>query len=121
MGDILTLIERAEKAFDEKKAEEMERKMRRSEFTLEDFRDALALRLGDTRCTWLRWPEGYGTAEALSREEGVNALRDVIANAQAAPPPAVGAPQAAAPPAPAAPGAGRATRAGRATPARARR
>jgi signal recognition particle subunit SRP54 len=41
MGDILTLIERAERAFDEKKATEMERKMRRSEFTLEDFRDAL--------------------------------------------------------------------------------
>jgi len=41
MGDILTLIERAERAFDEKKAIEMERKMRRSEFTLEDFRDAL--------------------------------------------------------------------------------
>jgi len=41
MGDILTLIERAERAFDEKKAQEMERKMRRNEFTLEDFRDAL--------------------------------------------------------------------------------
>jgi signal recognition particle subunit SRP54 len=41
MGDILTLIERAERAFDEKKAEQMERRMRRAEFTLEDFRDAL--------------------------------------------------------------------------------
>ncbi|HUT54063.1 MAG TPA: signal recognition particle protein [bacterium] len=41
MGDILTLIERAERTVDQKKAHEMQRKMRRSEFTLEDFRDAL--------------------------------------------------------------------------------
>ena len=36
MGDILTLIERAESAFDEKKAAEMEAKLKRREFTLED-------------------------------------------------------------------------------------
>ena len=41
MGDILTFIERAERAIDEKKAEEMERKMKRNEFTLQDFKDAL--------------------------------------------------------------------------------
>src|SRR5215469_15071730 len=41
MGDILSLIERAEQAIDLKKAAEMERKLRRSEFTLEDFRDQL--------------------------------------------------------------------------------
>jgi len=41
MGDILTLIERAERAVDEKQAEEMERRLRRNQFTLEDFRDAL--------------------------------------------------------------------------------
>jgi signal recognition particle subunit SRP54 len=41
MGDILTLIERAERTVDQKKALDMQRKMRRSEFTLEDFRDAL--------------------------------------------------------------------------------
>ena len=37
MGDVLTLIEKAEEAFDQKKAEEMERKLRKKEFTLEDF------------------------------------------------------------------------------------
>lgn len=37
MGDVLTLIEKAEKAFDEKKAKELERKMRADAFTLEDF------------------------------------------------------------------------------------
>jgi signal recognition particle subunit SRP54 len=41
MGDILSLIERAEVSFDQKKAAELERKLRRSEFTLEDFRDQL--------------------------------------------------------------------------------
>jgi len=41
MGDILTLIERAEKAFDQKKALEMQKKMKRAEFTLEDFQLAL--------------------------------------------------------------------------------
>ncbi len=41
MGDMLSLIERAEQTIDHKKAAEMERKLRRSEFTLEDFRDQL--------------------------------------------------------------------------------
>ena len=37
MGDVLTLIEKAEQAFDEKKAAELEKKMRNETFTLEDF------------------------------------------------------------------------------------
>jgi signal recognition particle subunit SRP54 len=41
MGDILSLIERAESAFDKKAAQELERKLRKEEFTLEDFRDQL--------------------------------------------------------------------------------
>jgi signal recognition particle subunit SRP54 len=41
MGDILSLIERAEGAFDKKTALELERRLRREEFTLEDFRDQL--------------------------------------------------------------------------------
>jgi len=41
MGDVLSLIERVEQAVDTKQAAEMERKLRRSEFTLEDFRDQL--------------------------------------------------------------------------------
>ena len=41
MGDLLSLIERAEQAVDRKEAEELERKLRKSEFTLEDFRDQL--------------------------------------------------------------------------------
>jgi len=41
MGDVLSLIERAEQTVDMKQAAELERKLRRSEFTLEDFRDQL--------------------------------------------------------------------------------
>ena len=37
MGDILSLIEKAEAAFDEKNAKEMERKFREQSFTLDDF------------------------------------------------------------------------------------
>src|SRR6266480_3361646 len=37
MGDVLTLIEKAEEVSDEKQAEELQRKIRRQEFTLEDF------------------------------------------------------------------------------------
>jgi len=41
MGDIMSLIERAESAFDKKAAMELERKLRKEQFTLEDFRDQL--------------------------------------------------------------------------------
>ncbi len=41
MGDMLTLIEKAEKTFDEKKAREMEKKMKSATFDLEDFLDQL--------------------------------------------------------------------------------
>jgi len=41
MGDMLTLIEKAQESFDEKQAREMEKRLRRSEFTLDDFRTAL--------------------------------------------------------------------------------
>ncbi len=37
MGDILTLIEKAQGAVDEKQAEEMEKKFRQASFDLEDF------------------------------------------------------------------------------------
>ena len=41
MGDILSLIEKAEQAFDKKNAEELEKKMREQTFTLEDFLDQM--------------------------------------------------------------------------------
>src|SRR5471032_2850063 len=41
MGDVLSLIERAEAAIDVEDAERLEEKLRANEFTLEDFRDQL--------------------------------------------------------------------------------
>ena len=41
MGDVLSLIEKAEQAYDKKKAEELEKKIRTQSFTLEDFLDQL--------------------------------------------------------------------------------
>jgi signal recognition particle subunit SRP54 len=41
MGDVLSLIEKVEENIDQKKAEEMQRKLIDNEFTLEDFRDQL--------------------------------------------------------------------------------
>ncbi|MBE3594772.1 MAG: signal recognition particle protein [Candidatus Carbobacillus altaicus] len=41
MGDVLTLIEKAQAQVDEEKARELEAKMRKAEFTLDDFLDQL--------------------------------------------------------------------------------
>jgi signal recognition particle subunit SRP54 len=41
MGDVLTLVEKAEQQFDEEKAAELERKIRKEQFTLDDFLDQL--------------------------------------------------------------------------------
>jgi signal recognition particle subunit SRP54 len=42
-GDVLSLIEKVEKAYDQKQAEALEKKLRKNEFTLEDFRDQLQM------------------------------------------------------------------------------
>src|SRR6266436_6203131 len=41
MGDLMSLIEKVEQTVDKKAAAELERKLRKEEFTLEDFRDQL--------------------------------------------------------------------------------
>jgi signal recognition particle subunit SRP54 len=41
MGDVLGLIEKAEEAIDVREAQQLERKIRKNEFTLQDFRDQL--------------------------------------------------------------------------------
>jgi signal recognition particle subunit SRP54 len=41
MGDVLSLIERAERAYDREQAQALEKKLRKAEFDLEDFRDQL--------------------------------------------------------------------------------
>jgi len=41
MGDILSLVEQAQDAYDQKKAAELQRKFRKNEFTIDDFREHL--------------------------------------------------------------------------------
>jgi signal recognition particle subunit SRP54 len=41
MGDVLTLVEKAEKQVDERQAKELERKLRKEQFTLDDFLDQM--------------------------------------------------------------------------------
>jgi signal recognition particle subunit SRP54 len=41
MGDIVTLVEKAQEQFDEQKAKKLEEKLRKSQFTFEDFLDQL--------------------------------------------------------------------------------
>jgi signal recognition particle subunit SRP54 len=41
MGDVMTLVEKAERQMDERQAQELERKIRKEEFTLDDFLEQL--------------------------------------------------------------------------------
>jgi signal recognition particle subunit SRP54 len=41
MGDVLSMIEKAQSVVDEKQAVELEKKLRKNQFTLEDFRDQM--------------------------------------------------------------------------------
>ncbi len=41
MGDIITLVEKAQKQVDEEKAKKLEEKLKKNQFTLEDFRDQI--------------------------------------------------------------------------------
>jgi signal recognition particle subunit SRP54 len=41
MGDVLSFIEKAEQSVDEEEAKDLERKLRKNQFTLEDFLDQL--------------------------------------------------------------------------------
>ena len=51
MGDVMSLIEKTTQAYDEKQAKAMAKKMRKDEFTLEDFRDQMQMvrKMGDMK------------------------------------------------------------------------
>ena len=62
MGDMLTLIEKAERAFDAKKAAEMEEKLKSNRFTLQDFYDQLVQlkSMGSMQDILAQFPGGAG-------------------------------------------------------------
>ena len=51
MGDVMGLIEKTQQAYDEKKAKKMAKKIKKADFTLEDFRDQMAMirQMGDMK------------------------------------------------------------------------
>jgi signal recognition particle subunit SRP54 len=80
MGDVLGLIERAEETVDREKAEEMLRKLRKSEFTLEDYRDQLAQvrKMGPLDQVLAMIP-GLGPVKNVDTEAGEREMRRAIA------------------------------------------
>jgi signal recognition particle subunit SRP54 len=80
MGDVLGLIERAEETIDREKSEEMLRKLRRSEFTLEDYREQLAQvrKMGPLDQVLAMIP-GLGPVKNVDTEAGEREMRRAIA------------------------------------------
>ncbi|MBC7358965.1 MAG: signal recognition particle protein [Desulfacinum sp.] len=70
MGDVLTIIEKAQEAFDEREALEMARKFKEDSFTLEDFRDQLrqVKKLGSLESI-LKMLPGMGILKELKKME----------------------------------------------------
>jgi signal recognition particle subunit SRP54 len=80
LGDVLGLIERAEEAFDRDKAEEMVRKLRRSEFTLEDYREQVSqLRKMGSLEQVLSMIPGLGSVKGIDAEAGEEEIRRSLA------------------------------------------
>ncbi len=70
MGDVLSLIEKAEQAIDVEDAERLERKIRSNEFTLDDFRDQLrTIRKMGPLESILGMIPGMGSVKALNPEQ----------------------------------------------------
>ena len=76
MGDVMSLIEKAEAVFDKKEAVALEKKLRKNEFTLEDFRDQLRTikKMGSVTDLLGMIP---GMKKALKQVDGAKAQKDV--------------------------------------------
>jgi signal recognition particle subunit SRP54 len=85
MGDVLSLIERAESAIDEEDAGRLEQKIRANEFTLEDFRDQLKMirKMGPIEQIMGMLP-GMGSVKALAEnkpdEKQVDRIEAIISS-----------------------------------------
>lgn len=83
MGDVLTLIEKAQATVDAKKAQELERKLRQNEFTLDDFLDQFQqLKKMGPLDQLMDMIPGMGQAKALKglevKEKDINQVEAVI-------------------------------------------
>ncbi len=80
MGDVLSLIEKAEKAFDEKKAAEMEEKLKSNKFTLQDFYDQLVQikSMGSMQDILAHMPGGAGLKNVQLDEKAMGRTEAII-------------------------------------------
>jgi signal recognition particle subunit SRP54 len=70
MGDVLTLIEKAQSVVDEKQAAELEKKLRKSQFTLDDFRNQMVqIRKMGSLADLLKMMPGIGNIKQLKNLE----------------------------------------------------
>jgi len=80
LGDVLGLIERAEQSVDRDQAEAFARKLRRAEFTLEDYRDQIKQlrKLGPLEQVLSMIP-GAGSLKGVDLERGEDEMRRTLA------------------------------------------
>ena len=66
MGDVMGLIEKTQQAFDEKKAKKMAKKIKRADFTLEDFKEQMQMirQMGDMKSLFGMIP---GMSQAMKK------------------------------------------------------
>ena len=80
MGDVLTLIEKAEKAYDAKKAAEMEEKLKSNKFTLQDYYDQLVQMrsMGSMEEIMAQIPGGASMMKGVKMDEKLLAHTEAI-------------------------------------------
>ena len=80
MGDVLSLIEKAEKAFDAKKAEEMEERLKSNKFTLQDFYDQMVQlkSMGSMQDLLAQLPGGAGLKNVQLDEKAMGRTEAII-------------------------------------------
>ncbi len=80
MGDVLSLIEKAEQAFDAKKAAEMEERLKSSKFTLQDFYDQLVQlkSMGSMQDILSQMPGGAGLKNVQLDEKAMGRTEAII-------------------------------------------
>ena len=80
MGDVLSLIEKAEKAFDAKKAEELEERLKSNKFTLQDFYDQMVQlkSMGSMQDLLAQMPGGAGLKNVQLDEKAMGRTEAII-------------------------------------------
>ena len=80
MGDVLSLIEKAEKAYDAKKAAEMEERLKSNKFTLQDFYDQLVQlkSMGSMQDLLAQIPGGAGMKNVQLDEKAMGRTEAII-------------------------------------------